>query len=323
MARAPTQVHTAEVPDVSTASAPTAGVPTTTEIGTLYRRRTIADAIAALDDRDRDLVRRRQLDGIDVASLSRNARLDPTRAARDLATAHRRLVGGLPWLTGEGRCTETRAALLAGTDRPDDIEHLRACPGCRTADLLGLQTELADPDAWNGAWLADLVRWERGIRRAADGSDATTSEPVPAWRRRILAVLAVAGAVVLVAVAAIVVRGGGADEPLVASATLEGGDLAPGATGAVEVFEDDAGFRIVLRAPDLPDPPAGSFYQAWIKRGDGLVAIGTFSRGGEVVLWSGIPLADGDLVTVTLEPDDGDPSSSGQRVLAGPVELTP
>lgn len=316
------RVQTAMVPDVPNTSVSTMTAPTTTEIGALYRRRTIADAIAALGDRDRDLVRRRQLDGIDVATLSRNARLDLTRAAGDLATAHRRLVGGLPWLAGEGRCTETRAALLAGTDRPDDIEHLRSCPGCRSADLLGLQTELADPDAWNGAWLADVVRWNQGTQRG-DASAMNTTEPVPAWRRRILAVLAVAGAVVLATVAAVVVRSGGGDEPLVASAVLEGGDLAPGATGAVEVFEDDAGFRIVLRAPDLPDPPAGSFYQAWIKRGDGLVAIGTFSRGGEVVLWSGIPLADGDLVTVTLEPDDGDPSSSGQRVLAGPVDLTP
>jgi hypothetical protein len=314
------------VSDVRAPSSPIITAPTTSEIGALYRRRSIADALAALDERDRDLVRRRQLDGTDVTSLTRNLRLEPARAAADLTSAHRRLLGGLGWLSGEGRCTDTRAALLAGTDRPDDIEHLRACPGCRTADLLGLQTELADPDAWNGAWLADLVRWEHRSHTTggASAGAAGTSDAVPAWRRRILAVLAVAGAVVLATVAAVVVRNGDGDEgPLVASAALDGGDLAAGATGAVEVFEDDAGFRIVLRAPGLPEPPDGSFYQAWIKRGDGLVAIGTFSRGGEIVLWSGIPLVEGDLVTVTLEPDDGDPSSSGQRVLAGPVELSP
>ena len=50
----------------------------------------------------------------------------------------------------------------------------------------------------------------------------------------------------------------------------------------------------------------------------GLVTIGTFHlRGGPgaVELWSAVSLADYPTITVTREPEDGDPASSGQVVL--------
>jgi hypothetical protein len=61
----------------------------------------------------------------------------------------------------------------------------------------------------------------------------------------------------------------------------------------------------------------------------GLVAIGTFHlRGGPgtVELWSAVSLADYPTITVTREPEDGNPASSGQVVLtnhtgAGTVAL--
>jgi hypothetical protein len=49
----------------------------------------------------------------------------------------------------------------------------------------------------------------------------------------------------------------------------------------------------------------------------GLVTIGTFHmRGpGTVELWSAVSLADYPVITVTREPEDGNPASSGQVVL--------
>jgi hypothetical protein len=46
-------------------------------------------------------------------------------------------------------------------------------------------------------------------------------------------------------------------------------------------------------------------------------------RGGEVKLWAGVDIADFPVLTVTLEPDDGDPASSGQVVLRGEIGETP
>jgi hypothetical protein len=50
----------------------------------------------------------------------------------------------------------------------------------------------------------------------------------------------------------------------------------------------------------------------------GLVTIGTFhQRGGPdtVDLWSAVSLADYPTITITREPEDGNPAPSGQVVL--------
>jgi hypothetical protein len=279
---------------------------TTAALGELYRRRCLVDALAAVDESARRSVRLRHLDGLDTAEIARRLHLERERAITTLTAAHRNVVAALPWLSGDARCTDTRAALLAGTDRPDDIDHVRACSACRTVDLLAIQVSLADPDTWDNP------------RPNPDATPATSS--VPWWRRRLVAGAAALGLVAAVGLVAVVGRS--RDEPVaVATAALTGSALAPEVTATAEVFADDAGFRIVLDVPGLADPPAGRYYQAWLKRPNGLVAIGTFSRGGLVVLWSGLAPDDGDLVTVTLEPDDGDPASSGVRVLAGPVTV--
>ena len=68
-------------------------------------------------------------------------------------------------------------------------------------------------------------------------------------------------------------------------------------------------------------PPAGFYYQAWVKGDKGLVPIGTFHTGeGEVTLWSGVPLSQYHTITVTLEEEGGDPASSGKRVLVGELK---
>ena len=55
------------------------------------------------------------------------------------------------------------------------------------------------------------------------------------------------------------------------------------------------------------------------RRDKGLVSIGTFHTPDKVILWAGVSLVDYPTLTVTLEPEDGDQTSSGQVVLKAPV----
>lgn len=102
-------------------------------------------------------------------------------------------------------------------------------------------------------------------------------------------------------------------------AALQPTDLLPGATGTVRLDDTDSGVWIRLDATGLPRRDDGAFYQAWVRTPQGLVPIGTFHTGDDVVLWSGIPIADTDAVTVTLEENDGNQESSGQRVLVATI----
>lgn len=104
---------------------------------------------------------------------------------------------------------------------------------------------------------------------------------------------------------------------------MSGTELAPEASATARVSETPSGVSIILRLEGLDPAADGFYYQAWVKGSAGLVAIGTFHmRDGEdepVELWSGVAVASYPDITVTLEPEDGDPASSGQRVLTGSV----
>ncbi|HKA04139.1 MAG TPA: anti-sigma factor, partial [Acidimicrobiales bacterium] len=63
----------------------------------------------------------------------------------------------------------------------------------------------------------------------------------------------------------------------------------------------------------------GHFYQAWLKKGDILVPVGTFNEGRKVTLWAGVSPKEFTMFTVTREAADGNQASSGDRVLAGTI----
>lgn len=102
---------------------------------------------------------------------------------------------------------------------------------------------------------------------------------------------------------------------------LAGTELAPHASATAVVHDTPAGVAIILDTEGLPPAPEGSYYQAWVKGPAGLVAIGSFHMRGPgavpIELWSGVDLDAYPEITVTLEPEDGDPASSGELVLAG------
>jgi Anti-sigma-K factor rskA, C-terminal len=207
---------------------------------------------------------------------------------------------------------EERMALLAGRD-------LDALDDEERAQVASWTTLLADRDLWADS-PPDLE--ERVVA-------AVTALPEPprswvtsshrrrgSWVRPLLAGLAAAAAIV--AAVLLFSRGG---RETVAAFALSGTDLAPTATGKASVYKDSAGFRIELKADNLPALDGGRFYEAWLKSDTGLIPVGTFSKGNgsTVTLWSGVAPQDYPTFSVTIEEPDGNQASSGHRVLAGTI----
>jgi len=104
-------------------------------------------------------------------------------------------------------------------------------------------------------------------------------------------------------------------------AALAPTDLAPDATGAATLTKTTSGWRIELDATGLPRLDAGRFYEGWLRDAAGvLVPVGTFNEGRKVTLWAGVSPKEFTTLTVTRERADGDQTSSGEKVLAGPVD---
>ena len=209
---------------------------------------------------------------------------------------------------------DDRIGYLAGEPGPDldpaDAEEL--------GDLRAL---LSDRSVWAqpDAELEDRVV-------AAIAAEAGGTRVAPASRRRpprlavIGALAAAAVLVVVVAVAALAGGGSGSGSRQLA-ADLRPTALAPGAEGRATLTQTDAGWRIELDATGLPRLSGDRFYQAWLRNRAGhLVPIGTFNAPHDVVLWAGVSPDAYRTLTVTQEDADGDPASSGRRVLVGNVQ---
>ena len=224
---------------------------------------------------------------------------------------------------------DDRVAYLAGEDGSDIDEMTRA-------DLDDLKALLAD----EALWAVPPVGLEDGVvaaiaAEAASQPARSTVRTTPPDRvpppatvsslaarraRRTRAALASAAAVVTLAVAGVVVtqRGGGDSGTDVA---LEADSIA-GAAGTANFRRTDSGWRIELDATGLPRRDDGQFYEAWLRNPDGvLVSIGTFNESEDVVLWAGVTPSVFSTITVTAEQADGDPASSGVRVLVGTIVL--
>jgi hypothetical protein len=132
--------------------------------------------------------------------------------------------------------------------------------------------------------------------------------------------------VVLVAVVAgvtLISRSGGGSPspaPLKFAMVVNGTSLAPGAHGSATLTKMSSGWQVDLSATGLPHLTNGRYYQAWLKNSAGvLVPIGTFNDAVNVTLWSGVPVTQFRTLTVTRQEANGNPASSGQRVLIGTI----
>jgi hypothetical protein len=220
---------------------------------------------------------------------------------------------------------------MPGTDAPD----------AATADAARrLRVLLASPDLWSEppGGLLDQITASIGRERIAltrphpviTRAAANTARPANAARptantarkdgRRRARMRRSAGAAVaaLLAAAAVVIGIVVTRGPVTTDVALAGTRLAPAASAVAKLHATPSGLAIELDVAGLPPSPPGFYYQAWMKGPHGLVTIGTFHlRGGPgtVELWSAVTLAGYPTITVTREPEDGNPASSGQVVL--------
>lgn len=97
---------------------------------------------------------------------------------------------------------------------------------------------------------------------------------------------------------------------------------APQAGGELRGEQVGENFKVELEAWGLPEPRAGEYYEMWYAREGGeRISCGTFQaqKDGHTTVNMSAPASAVAYpeVEVTLEPDDGDPGSSGKVVLKG------
>jgi hypothetical protein len=214
---------------------------------------------------------------------------------------------------------------MPGTDVPD----------AATADAARrLRVLLASPDLWSeppGGLLDQItasIGRERTVlagpppaaitRSAANAANAANTARKDGRRRARMRRSAGAAVAALLAAAAVVISIVVTRGPVTTDVALAGTRLAPAASAVAKLHATPSGLAIELDVAGLPPSPPGFYYQAWMKGPHGLVTIGTFHlRGGPgtVELWSAVTLAGYPTITVTREPEDGNPASSGQVVL--------
>lgn len=184
--------------------------------------------------------------------------------------------------------------------RPDNP--LRSFPGVE--DVLRQGAVWAEPPE-------DL---ERRVLAAVGGNRVVPL--LAARRRRVLVLLGAAAAAALVA-GFLFTR-----SPAPAGFEIAGTPLAARAHAGVELADTPSGVELTLDVTGLEPAPDGSYYEGWVTGRRGWVSIGTFHlrRGSDdVVLWSGVELADYPRVVVTIQTEGGGAKSSGRVVLQGDV----
>jgi anti-sigma-K factor RskA len=90
--------------------------------------------------------------------------------------------------------------------------------------------------------------------------------------------------------------------------------VAPDARGSLVIPATGAAPYLIL---DLPAPPAGKTWEAWVLRGETPLAAGITNDRGVSTLVLTAPLASGDGVAVTLERSGGVDRVTGAPVLVG------
>jgi hypothetical protein len=137
-------------------------------------------------------------------------------------------------------------------------------------------------------------------------------------RRPVLAFGGLATAAAAIAVALVLALGSSSPAPLRFAMVVSGTSLAPAAHGSATLTKTQSGWRIELSATGLPHLANGRYYQAWLKNPAGiLVPVGTFNDAQRVTLWSGAPVTQFRSFSVTVQQANGNPVSSGRRVLVG------
>jgi hypothetical protein len=219
---------------------------------------------------------------------------------------------------------DDRIAYLAGEDVP-------SLPADEVAALDALRAELGVAAIWDepSGDLEDQV--VMAVSRAAAEEGGHQRPPSPsrwsrlrAWfsaHRPVFALSLSLPVAAAAAVAIVLVTSSGTTTPALQFAmVVQGTALAPDAHGSATLTKTTSGWRIQLSATGLPRRDGKDFYQAWLKNAAGiLVPVGTFNDARKVTLWSGVPVTKFRSLTVTQQVANGDPKSSGRKVLTGTI----
>jgi anti-sigma-K factor RskA len=206
-----------------------------------------------------------------------------------------------PYLLGELSVEEER-----------ELErHLEGCSGCRGELARARQTHDLLRELVTGGPPPELK--DRVLARAGDVIPARSSGGWRLWvPAAALLVIAVLGAGLLWTIT----QDSSEGIPLAATALAsEGG-------GEVSGEVEEGNLRIELVVWNLPELREDEYYELWYAREDGgRISCGTFraQQGGQTTVNLTAPAnaVSYPEIEVTREPDDGDPSSSGQKVLVG------
>jgi anti-sigma-K factor RskA len=238
-------------------------------------------------------------------------------------------------------------------------DHLDSCDACReeVVQLAGLPELLSDLPPPVGVPAGLEERTFAAIEAAATAgrpSEASASSATPAleeppaadapgatvipmkrppkkgWRRPPLLALAAAAVLVIgLAVGIVASQGGSSNAPLatIRLVAVNGGP----AHGTATVRATSGGLTIDMTVEDLVPSRPGTFYTCWlVGPGDTLshpnrVSVGSFVVRGtapvEVHWTTAANVRQFPQLGVTLEPDNGNPSHQGPKVLAGTVTL--
>jgi anti-sigma-K factor RskA len=190
--------------------------------------------------------------------------------------------------------------------------HLEGCPRCRdelervrqTHALLGELAANEPPPELKGRVLAH-ARGEASARFRS------------AWKLWVPAAAALLVAGILgMGLFVAIIGDSSSGVPLTATA------LAPGASGELRGEEVGENLRVELEVEGLPELRKHEYYEMWYATEDGeRISCGTFRvqpEGRTTVDLTAPALATSyPVIEVTREPDDGDPTASGKKVLVG------
>ena len=193
----------------------------------------------------------------------------------------------------------------------------------RIAEELGLEAATVPDTAGQGPNLVaaptETEPTASSVEPARPAAEPPLREPIPLRRRNWARVLAVAAAAVLL------VGGAGLGWALLrpqpevlASAALDPFPDWTGSEGTAELEENPDGSRVVTVRLDAP--AAEGYREVWLITSDAtaLVSLGVLDgEEGTFTVPAGIDTGEYDLVDISEEPYDGDPTHSGESIVRG------
>jgi anti-sigma-K factor RskA len=225
---------------------------------------------------------------------------------------------------------DTLALLALGehVESPDDRAHIDSCESCRaelahlehTADVARSSIdsgELVDPPERVWSRISNELFPALG---GAPRSARITSLQSRRSRRWFPAVAAAAAVVVIVGgvgVAWSILQP--VPETVLASAELDAFPGWSGSSGEAIVREEPGGTRVIELSLKTPDGDDG-YREVWLITSDAdrLVSLGiVHGPSGTFTVPDGLDLSQYDLVDVSSEPFDGDPTHSGDSIMRG------